>query len=125
MAYSIIEVGQKVALPRVRRLAHSLKRDIDVTAVDEDHRHGDSPMSMTQPTTTLTRGQNAPVLHRSSAAPYSTLPQCRRTVFLRRDLRQWADYFANHSIEGTNNGGSSLGFLSKLVPPSFAPHVKR
>ena len=31
----------------------------------------------------------------------------------------------NHSIEGTNNGGSSLGFLSRLVPPSFAPHVKR
>ena len=32
---------------------------------------------------------------------------------------------ANHSIEGTNNGGSGLGFLSRPVPPSFAPHVKR
>ena len=31
----------------------------------------------------------------------------------------------NPSIEGTNNGGSGLGFLSRLVPPSFAPHVKR
>ena len=31
----------------------------------------------------------------------------------------------NHSIEGTNNGGPGLGLLSKLVPPSFAPHVKR
>jgi len=31
----------------------------------------------------------------------------------------------NHSIEGTNNGGSALGSLLKLVPPSFAPHVKR
>ena len=29
MACSIIEVGQKVAPPRVRRLAHSLKRDIE------------------------------------------------------------------------------------------------
>jgi len=31
----------------------------------------------------------------------------------------------NHSIEGTNNGGFGLGFPSKLVPPLFAPHVKR
>ncbi|MBT9457866.1 MAG: hypothetical protein IV097_14705 [Burkholderiaceae bacterium] len=38
---------------------------------------------------------------------------------------QLALLLANHSIEGTNNGGSSLGFLSRLVPPSFAPHVKR
>ena len=56
----------------------------------------DSPMSMTSPRTTLTRGQYAPLLHRSSAAPHSTLPQRSRTpVFLRRDLRQRADYFAN------------------------------
>ena len=32
---------------------------------------------------------------------------------------------ANHSIEGTNDGGPGLGFLPKLVPPSFAPHVQR
>jgi len=31
----------------------------------------------------------------------------------------------NHSIEGTNNGGSVLRSLPRLVPPLFAPHVKR
>ncbi len=31
----------------------------------------------------------------------------------------------NHSIEGTNNGCSVFGSLPTLVPPSFAPHVKR
>ena len=45
--------------------------------------------------TTLTHGHYAPLLHRSSAAPPSTLPQRRNPVFLRRDLRQRADYFAN------------------------------
>jgi hypothetical protein len=39
---------------RVRRLAHSLKRDIAARAFGL---RIDSPMSMTQPTTTLTRGQ--------------------------------------------------------------------
>lgn len=33
-------------------------------------------------------------LHRSSAAPHSTLPQITRNVFLWRDLRR-ADYYAN------------------------------
>lgn len=45
--------------------------------------------------TTLTRGQSAPLLHRSSAAPLSTLPQRSLRVFLRRDVRHRADYFAN------------------------------
>ena len=58
-------------------------------------------MSMTSPRTTLTRGQYAPLLHRSSAAPHSTLPQRKPPEFLRRDLRQRADYFANPSIERT------------------------
>ena len=51
----------------------------------------------------------------------------RSAVFLatRQSTAQFNVAMANHSIEGTNNGGSSLGFLSKLVPPSFAPHVKR
>jgi hypothetical protein len=84
--------GWNVVPHRVRRHAHSLKRDIGAAAVN---RRADSPMSMTQPRTTLTRGQFAPLLHRSSAAPHSTLPQFRRRVFLRRDLRQRADYFAN------------------------------
>jgi len=30
-----------------------------------------------------------------------------------------------HSIDGTNNGGSCLGFLSKQVPPWLDPHVTR
>ena len=83
--------GWNVAPHRVRRLAHSLKRDIGPAA---KNRHADSPMSMTSPRTTLTRGQYAPLPNRSSAAPHSTLPQRRHAVFLRRDLRQRADYFA-------------------------------
>ena len=52
-------------------------------------------MSMTQPRTTLTRGQYAPLRHRSSAAPRSTSPQrSSNTKFLRR-LRARADYFAD------------------------------
>ena len=48
-----------VALHRVRRLAHSLKRDSGTVAVN---RRAASPMSMTSPMTTLTRGQYAPSL---------------------------------------------------------------
>src|SRR5439155_7805822 len=84
----------KIAPHRVRRLAHSLKRDIVPAAA---RRHADSPMSMTSPRTTLTCGQCAPLVHRSSAAPPSTLPQRSLRVFLRRDLRHRADYFANLS----------------------------
>ena len=72
-------------------------------------------MSMTSPRTTLTRGQCAPLLHRSSAAPHSTLPQPSRPVFLRRDLRQWADYFANHSLNRTLHSLPSFG-LKKPSP---------
>jgi hypothetical protein len=61
-----------VAPHRVRRLAHSLKRDIGSAAVN---RQADSPMSMTSPRTTLELGQLAPLPHRSLAAPLSTLPQ--------------------------------------------------
>ncbi len=89
---------RNVALHRVRRLAHSLKRNIDPAAA---YRQADSPMSMTSPRTTLTRGQYAPLLHRSSAAPHSTLPEPAHAVFLRRDLRQRADYFANPSLQPT------------------------
>jgi hypothetical protein len=84
-----------VAPHRVRRLAHSLKRDIDPVAAN---RQIDSPMSMTLPRTTLTRGQNAPLPFRSSAAPLSTLPQHARRVFLRDDLRLRPDYFANPAL---------------------------
>ncbi len=53
---------------RVRRLAHSLKRDICTAAAN---RHVDSPISMTLPRTTLIRGHFAPLPYRSSAAPRS------------------------------------------------------
>jgi hypothetical protein len=69
----------------------------------------DSPMSMTQPMTTLTRGQCAPLLQRSSSAPRSTLPQ-RSSQFLRDDLRQArADYFANPSVECLGDADFCLG----------------
>ena len=84
-----------VAPARVRRLDHSLKRD----ACDGAKRPGTgSPMSMTQPMTTLTRGQCAPLLLRSLPVLRSTLPYSVRLrhVFLRNDLRCGrADYFAN------------------------------
>jgi hypothetical protein len=56
----------KMAPHRVRRLAHSLKRDIGSTAAN---RYANSPMSMTSPRTTLIRGHYAPLPNRSSAAP--------------------------------------------------------
>src|ERR1700686_5165082 len=56
-------------------------------------------MSMTSPRTTLFRGHYAPLPDRSSAAPHSTLPQRSRPLFLRRDLRLRADYFALSSLE--------------------------
>jgi hypothetical protein len=43
------------------------------------------------------------LLHRSSAAPHSTMTQLRDHVFLRRDLRQRADYFANPSLPLSSN----------------------
>jgi hypothetical protein len=104
----------KVAPHRVRRLAHSLKRDIDPVAAN---RQIDSPGSMTSPRTTLTCGQCAPLLHRSSAAPPSTLPQRRLRVFLRRDLRHRADYFANLAL----NPDASLAALRAVrsAPVNF------
>jgi len=62
-------------------------------------------MSMTQPMTTLTDGQYAPLLLRSSPALRSTVPRClaARQEFLRNDLRRGrADYFANQSLERTS-----------------------
>jgi hypothetical protein len=56
----------KMAPHRVRRHAHSLKRDISPAAAN---RHADSPLSMTSPRTTLTRGHYAPLPNRSSAVP--------------------------------------------------------
>jgi hypothetical protein len=75
---------RNVAPHRVRRLAHSLKRDI--SPADTYHQAG-SPMSMTSPRTTLMYGQYAPLSDRSSVAPHSSLPQCGHHVFLRADLR--------------------------------------
>lgn len=98
-----------VALDRVRRRAHSLKRDIGPSATN---RRDDSPMSMTSPRTTLTRGQCAPLLYRSSPAPHSTLPQSPRSVFLRRDLRQKADYYANLALNRTRGHTASSSAAS-------------
>src|SRR5207249_1420250 len=95
-ACSIIRGGRWRRIGYVVK-AHSLKRDIGPAAA---YRHVDSPMSMTSPRTTLTSGQCAPLPHRSSAALPSTLPQRSTPVFLRRDLRQRADYFANQSFLG-------------------------
>ena len=61
---------RNVAPHRVRRLAHSLKRDIGPAATN---RRDDSPMSMTSPRTTLTRGQYAPLL---IGLPRRRLPPC-------------------------------------------------
>jgi hypothetical protein len=75
--------GRKMAPHRVRRLAHSLKRDIGPAATN---RRDDSPMSMTSPRATLKLGHHAPLSNRSSAVP---CPLCHNEapVFLRRDLR--------------------------------------
>lgn len=77
-----------------RHVSGLRKRDADAVAA---YRRTASPVLMTSPRITLTRGQYAPLPHRSSAAPYSTLPQRARSEFLRRDLRQRADYFNNLS----------------------------
>jgi hypothetical protein len=67
-----------------------------MTAREPDSSREDSPMSMTQPMTTLTRGQYAPLLQRSFPAPRSTLPQRSGREFLRDDLRRTrADCFAS------------------------------
>jgi len=70
---------RKVVPHRVRRRAHSLKRNIARATANG---LTDSPMSMTQPKTTLTRGQYAPLPYRSSAAPLPTLPQRDGIEFL-------------------------------------------
>ena len=95
---------RNVVPPRVRRFAHSLKRD---TATEGISCRSGSPMSMTSPRTTLTRGHDAPLLHRSSAELHPTLPQHSRQVFLRRDLRLRADFFPNPSLKRRNIGGPS------------------
>jgi hypothetical protein len=81
-------------------------------------------MSMTQPMTTLTRGQFAPLLLRSLPVLRSTLPHLRaqRHLFLRRDFRlRRADYFANPSLNRTRNGVPRLGLISfwpkRVTPP--------
>jgi len=49
--------------------------------------------------TTLFLGQYAPLLFRSSVAPHSTLPHSESGVFLRRDLRHRADYYAIYQTD--------------------------
>lgn len=83
---------------RICRLAHSFTRDICPAVAN---RHADSPISITSSRTALIRGHFAPLLNRSSEAPLHTLPQPRHAAFLRRDLRQCADYYAHTSSEKT------------------------
>src|SRR5205807_5541392 len=85
---------------------HSLKRDIGASATD---RRDDSPMSMTSPRTTLTSGQCAPLLHRSSPTPHSTLPQRSYRMFLRRDLRHSGPIT---SLTTRSTGPAGTGLLS-------------
>ncbi len=56
---------------RVRRLAHSLKRDIGLVAA---RRKADSPMSMTSPRTTLKYGHN--MHHCPIGLPWHRIPLC-------------------------------------------------
>ena len=65
ITYSMIQKWNG-ALLRVRRLAHSLKRDTRSAVV---YHPADSPMSMTSPRTTLLCGHNAPSTLRPSAVP--------------------------------------------------------
>ncbi len=77
---------------------------------------------MTSPMTTLTLGHYAPLLHRSSPAPPSTLPQRRNPVFLRRDLRQRADYFANPAPRaGKSSPPDGLGSWPREAATSPKP----
>jgi hypothetical protein len=103
-----------VALARVRRLDHSLKRDVCTRPM----RPGTgSPMSMTQPMTTLTRRQYAPLPVRSSPVLHSTFShsarQCR--MFLRNDCSAGGPITSlTHSIERTSPD-----------KPDAASHLKR
>ncbi|MCK9202534.1 MAG: hypothetical protein M0P42_15515, partial [Gallionella sp.] len=66
-------------------------------------------------------GQFAPLLFRSSAAPHSTLPYSQSRVFLRRDLRHRADYFANQSvvINKKELGDAYLGLVRYTLASSI------
>jgi hypothetical protein len=71
--------------------------------------------------TTLTRGQCAPLLQRSSSAPRSTLPQ-RSSQFLRDDLRRArANYFANHSLNRTHCGMRPKASMRTEPMPNRSP----
>jgi hypothetical protein len=68
-------------------------------------------MPMTCTGTTLTRGQYAQLLLRSFPSPHSTLSERVRPVFLRRDLRHRANFFAKLC--------HVTGFTSLFKGPAF------
>jgi hypothetical protein len=65
---------------------------------------------MTSPRTTLTLGQSAPLLDRSSACATFHPATKEENMFLRRDLRPDADYFAN-TINDTQVQGMARAIL--------------
>jgi hypothetical protein len=101
---------------RVRRQAHSLKRDIGQAS---QQRQANSPMSMTSPMTTLFLGQYAPLLFRSSVAPHSTLPHSESGVFLRRDLRHRADYYAIQALLAERDGEQRVYVVTEETPAEY------
>ena len=107
---------RNVALHRVRRLAHSLKRDIDSAAACI---HEETPPRRFTNVDDVTQDHANPRAVRATAA--STLRSAAFELatteppeFLRRDLRQSADYFANLSFEHAAG-------LGRFVRPRIAP----
>jgi hypothetical protein len=75
-------------------------------------------MSMTQPMSTLTRGQLAPLLLRSLPVLRSTLPYSagQRHVFRRNDLRRGrADCFATPPLDPARTGMALSAHLERLA----------
>jgi hypothetical protein len=61
------------------------------------------------------------LLHRSSAAPHSTLPQRRHAVFLRHDLRSRADYFANPELVKQLNDEAKIPYTRVIEAADLTP----
>ena len=113
-----------VAPHQVRRLAHSLKRDVEPVAAN---RQIDSPVSMTSPRTTLTRGQYRCTIAQSvfrGATSNIATAQAPRVSSAR--FAAQADYFANPAFERTRGSGRGSAMISGARAPLNAnvrPHA--